>query len=336
MKTLLELGALALGGWWAWRNLRPRYDYRGKNVLVTGGSRGLGLVLSRALVRRGASVAICARDEEELQAAFRDLRGMGGRVVAVPADVTDRAQVRAFVEEARDRLGEPEVLVNNAGIIGVGPLETQTLDDFDRMMKTHFWASLYSILEVLPGMKARREGRIVNISSFGGKVGVPHLAPYAASKFALVGLSQALRAELANEGVVVTSVCPGLMRTGSHLNAEFKGQHDREYAWFAAGNALSGFSLSAESAAEAILEACARGDAEAVLSLPAQFGNVMQALMPNLVAEMSALADAWIMPGPGGTESRKGADSRGVLPAWVTANTDADAERNNELIAASK
>ncbi|MBY0227861.1 MAG: SDR family oxidoreductase [Gemmataceae bacterium] len=335
MRTLLELGALALGGWWAWRNLRPRYDFRGKNVLVTGGSRGLGLVLSRALAKRGASVAICARDEEELAAARRDL---GGNAVALRADVTDQAQVRRFVAEARAALGEVDVLVNNAGIIGVGPLETQTLDDFDRCLKTHFWASLYTILEVLPAMKARKAGRIVNISSFGGKVGVPHLAPYAASKFALVGLSQSLRAELAEDGITVTTVCPGLMRTGSHLNAEFKGQHDREYAWFAAGNALTGFSISAESAAESILDACARGDAEAVLSLPAQLAVAMQALMPNLVAELSALADQWMMPGPGGigTRSVKGADSRGVLPAWVTANTDADAERNNELVAAGK
>ncbi len=337
MNALLQMGALALGGWWAWRNLlMSRYDFRGKNVLVTGGSRGLGLVLSRQLVARGASVAICARDQEELRRAFDDIRARGGRVVAVPCDVTDQSSVRRMVAEARSRLGEIDVLVNNAGIIGVGPMEEMTLEDFERAMKTHFWGSLYAILEVLPAMRARKAGRIVNISSIGGKVAVPHLLPYSASKFALVGLSNGLRAELLKDGVVVTTVCPGLMRTGSHLNAEFKGQHDREYAWFALGNSLPGLSISAEDAAAAILDASSRGDAEAVLTLPAKLAVLMQTLMPDLTEGLLSVAEQVVMPGPGGIgkASAKGSESRGVLPGWVTTLTDDAAKRNNELAAA--
>lgn len=338
MRGILEWGAMALAGWWAYRNfLTSRYDFKKKNVLVTGGSRGLGLVLSRQLMRRGARVAICARDRQELDQAFDELSRLGGRVVAVPCDVTDRSSVKAFVAEAKRRLGEPDVLINNAGVIGVGPLETQTLDDFERMMKVHFWGSLYTVLEVLPSMRQRRQGRIVNISSVGGKVAVPHLLPYDASKFALVGLSQGLRAELAKDGIVVTTVCPGMMRTGSHLNAEFKGQHDKEYAWFALGNSLSMFSMNAESAAEAILDACARGDAEAVLSLPAQVAVAAQALFPNLIAELMTLAEQFVMPRAGGIgqQSAKGSQSRGVLPEFVTSNTDEAARQNNEMLAAS-
>src|SRR5204863_2590958 len=128
---------------------------------------------------------------------------------------------------------------------------------------------VHTTLDVMPDMRARREGRIVNISSIGGKVSVPHLLPYSASKFALVGLSEGLRAELAKDGIVVTTVCPGLMRTGSPRNAQFKGQHRAEYAWFTLSDSMPFFSQSAERAARQILSACRHGEAEVVLSLPA-------------------------------------------------------------------
>src|SRR5205823_4029010 len=134
-------------------------------------------------------------------------------------DVTHRREVTQFVRATRERFGRIDVLVNNAGTIEVGPMEVMTLDDYDRAMKTHFWGPLYMVLAVLPELRKRREGRIVNVSSIGGKISVPHLLPYCASKFALTGFSQGLRAELAKDGIVVTTVCPGLMRTGSPLNA---------------------------------------------------------------------------------------------------------------------
>src|SRR5437764_2101577 len=119
-------------------------------------------------------------------------------------------------------------------------------------------------------MRRRHSGRIINITSIGGKVSVPHLLPYGASKFALVGLSEGLRAELARDGVVVTTVCPGLMRTGSPRNAFFKGRHRAEYTWFTLGDSLPGVSMSAERAARKIIEACRNGTAEVVLSLLAK------------------------------------------------------------------
>jgi short-subunit dehydrogenase len=336
MNRTLMLAAAGVGAWWLYRALStPSYSFRGKNVLITGGSRGLGLVLARELIDRGASVAICARDEEELNLAFHDLKRHGGRVVAVPCDITVQEQVNSTVEVIESRLGSIDVLINNAGIIGVGPLETMTIDDFERTMRTHFWASLFTTLAVLPGMRQRKDGRIINVSSFGGKVAVPHMVPYVASKFALVGLSSALRAELAGTGVVVTTACPGLMRTGSHLNAEFKGQHDREYAWFALGAAMPLLSISAESAARGILDASARGQAEVVLTIPAKLAVLMQVLMPTLTADLAGLVDRWFLPGPGDgdTTSIPGRDSRGVLPNWVTTQTDRAAAHNNELAA---
>src|SRR5437868_10247139 len=171
---------------------------------------------------------------------------------------------------ARARFGRIDVLVNNAGTIEVGPMEVMTLDDYEKAMRTHFWGPLYMVLAVLPEMRARKEGRIVNVSSIGGKISVPHLLPYCASKFALTGFSEGLRAELAKDGIVVTTVCPGLMRTGSPLNAFFKGQHQAEYAWFSISDSLPISSISAQRAARQIVRACKNGDAEVILSVPAQ------------------------------------------------------------------
>ena len=246
--------------------------------------------------------------------------------------MTDQQRVKEFLAVARQRNGPVDVLVNNAGVIAVGPLDEQRLEDFEQSLRTHLWAALYTALDVIPEMSARRTGRIVNIASFGGKVAVPHLLAYSVGKFALVGLSDGLRVELARRGVTVTTVCPGLMRTGSHRQAAFKGRHEEEYRWFALGNALPGLSMSAESAARQILRGVALGDAEIVLGLPAQLAVLARAVAPGLVSALAAAADRFILPEPGGVGPRavKGADSRGRTPDLLTAHIDRASERNNE------
>src|ERR671933_1496025 len=275
------------------------FDLQGKTALITGGSRGLGLALAREFAAEGARVVITARDEAELDRARQDLEGRGAQVLAVPADITDRAQVDELVRAAVARFGSVDVLVNNAGIVQVGPMETMTLEDYEQAMAIHFWAPLYATLAVLPGMRERRAGRIVNISSIGGIVSVPHLLPYNASKFALTGLSEGLRAELAKDGILVTTVCPGLMRTGSPRNALFKGQHRAEYAWFALGDSIPGSSISAERAARQIVSACRHGDAEVILSLPAKAATWFHGLFPGLTSDLLGLVNRGL-PGPGG------------------------------------
>ena len=138
-----------------------------------------------------------------------------------------------------------------------------TLDDYEQAMAVHFWAPLICTELVLPDMRRRGEGRIVNIASIGGQIGTPHMIPYSASKFALNGLSQSLRAELTKDGVYVTTVCPGFMRTGSPRNAKFKGQHRAEYAWFSIVNSMPLISMNADRAARQIISACRYGRAKA-------------------------------------------------------------------------
>jgi NAD(P)-dependent dehydrogenase (short-subunit alcohol dehydrogenase family) len=335
-KETLALAAAGAGALLAARALyrrRLEYDLRGKTVLITGGSRGLGLVLAREFAGEGANVAVCARDPAELERARRDLEERGARAFAFPCDVTDRAQVRELVEVVTRHFGGVDVLVNNAGVIQVGPLEEMTLEDFEHAMAVHFWGPLYTTLCVLPQMRARRDGRIVNISSIGGKVGVPHLVPYSASKFALAGLSDGLRAELAKENIIVTTVCPGLMRTGSPRNATFKGRHRAEYAWFALSDALPVTSIRAERAARQVVAACKRGQAELVITTQAVVAVKFRALFPEATADLLALANR-LLPGPGGIGRRKakGKESESALaPSILTALSDRAAQRNNEI-----
>jgi len=327
------LVAGGLGGLWLVRKLREKaFDLRGKTVLVTGGSRGLGLVLARELLAHGARVAICARSQDELDRAFADLVERDRHVLAVPCDITDRNQVEEMVGVVLDRCGRIDVLINNAGTIGVGPVETMTVADFQRSLAVNFWGPLYAALAVLPAMRRQGAGRIVNITSIGGKISVPHLLPYSASKFAFVGLSQGLRAELAKDSIVVTTVCPGLMRTGSPRNANFKGQHEAEYAWFSISDSLPGLSMSAERAARQIIAACRRGDAEVVLSLPARAAVAFHELFPGLTADLMALVNR-LLPGPGGIgrAEAKGRDSQTPLTDWLTVPTEFAARRNNQL-----
>ena len=335
MNQSLLLAAAGAGGYFLYRALRPRYDFRGKHVVVTGGARGLGLVMARMLARKGARLSICSRTAEELHTAATELEEIGARVHAELCDVTDPTALRQFLRTSEGRLGPVDVLVNNAGLIGVGPVEEQTEADYERSLKTHFWATYHACEAVVPGMKARGGGRILTVSSFGGKFAVPHLLPYCTGKFAQLGYSTGLRAELARHNIVVTTASPGVIRTGSHLNAEFKGRHDEEYAWFAAGAGTPGFSVSAEAAAARILDACATGEGEVVVGLPAKLAVLTNAVAPDLLSGVSALVNRLALPDPGGvgTQRVKGHDSRGTLPAVVTALADRAATRNNETAA---
>ncbi len=335
-KGLLALAAAGAGAWLLSRKRRaqPDFDFRDKTVLISGGSRGLGLVMARQAAEQGARVAICARDQEELERAGADLAGHGGWPLALPCDISKPDEVRQLVGRVTDHFGRVDVLVNNAGIIQVGPLEEMTRADFEQALAINFWGAFNLVEAVLPQMRERREGRIVNISSIGGKVSVPHLLPYNVSKFALSGFSEGLRAELAKDGIVVTTAIPGLMRTGSPPHAFFKGKNEAEYAWFSISDSLPFITISAEQAAAQILEACRRGDPEVTLTWPAQLAVALNGLLPDLVANLLAVANR-LLPGPGGVGKalREGTESQSaVSPSVLTTLGDRAALRNNEAV----
>src|SRR5436190_55355 len=335
IRVLLPAGAVLLGAWVTARIIRTaRYTLRDKVAVITGGSRGLGLVLARDICAQGGSVALIARDREELARAKADLARRGGapNAFGVQCDLLDAAQIEAAVRQIIDRFGKIDILINNAGIIEVGPLEHMTREDFERSMAVHFWAPYALISEVIPEMRTWGGGRVVNISSIGGKIAVPHLAAYSASKFALTGFSDAIRAELALDKIYVTTVAPGMMRTGSHVNAKFKGRHDSEFAWFAASAGAPLISMTAERAARKILAACRRGQPSLTLTFAARTAILGNALFPNITGYMMKLING-LLPGAGKDEanqSRAGSQLRRLTPEWLTRLGDRASMQNNE------
>ncbi len=309
-----------------------RFPLKGKTVFVIGGSRGLGLLLAEEFARRGAHVAISARNRDALERAAIRLRKTGAKIFTIQCDVTIRDEVADAIEKIERSLGPIDVLVNNAGTISVGPMESMTVDDYRDSINTHFWGPYFTTMAVLPQMQKRRQGRIVNISSIGGKLSVPHLLPYSVGKFALTGFSEGLRSALLKDNIYVTTVCPGLMRTGSPRNALIKGDTEAEYAWFSISDSLPILSMSAGWAARRIVNACVRGDAELVLSLPAKLAVQFHGMFPGATADVLALANKLLPAANGNTEAKTGRQSfSDVSPSWVTALTERAAVTNNEL-----
>jgi NAD(P)-dependent dehydrogenase (short-subunit alcohol dehydrogenase family) len=286
MGRWLGAGLLAGGAALRWLSRVRGPSLTGEVALITGGSRGLGLALARELGSRGSRVVICARDAAELQRAEEDLRRRNIAVLALPCDVTDPDQVQQLITTVVDETGRLDMLVNNAGMIQVGPLDSLDRDDFVQAQDAMFYGVLNPVLAALPHLRDRGRGCIVNITSVGGKVAVPHLLPYCCAKFAAVGLSEGLRAELSGTGVTVTTVIPGLMRTGSYTNALVKGAKEKELAWFGVGASLPGLTVSAERAARRIVLAAARGEAEVVLGLPAKLLTFMHDLAPGFTLDL--------------------------------------------------
>ncbi|MFF1673966.1 SDR family NAD(P)-dependent oxidoreductase [Nocardiopsis flavescens] len=306
----------------------------GRVALVTGGSRGLGLRLAREFGERGASVVVCARDGEELERAAADLEGRGVRVRTVRCDVTEPGAPEQLVREAVAAFGHLDFVVNNAGIIRVAPYEVLEEEDFREAMETMFWAPL-RVARAALGPLAETGGSLVNITSIGGRLSVPHLLPYSCAKFAEVALSEGLGAEVARRGVRVTTVVPGLMRTGSQRAAVFAGNAEREYSWFALGAGLPLVSVDAGRAARRIVEAAARGRSHLVLTPLAVAVLAARGLCPSLVqGAMRVMAGALPRPSAQPREKRGAAADTGLVNGAVrraaVLNERAAADLNQE------
>lgn len=312
-------------------------DLDHKVTLITGGSRGLGLEMARLMVKEGARVAICARDKNELKHAKQDLDELaatygGNGVYIVVCDVTNHEQVKNMLKQIKKHFGPIEILINNAGVIQIAPAEEMEKLEYEEAMNLHFWAPFNLIEAVLPDMKKKKEGRIVNIASLAGKVSVPHLAPYTASKHALVGLSESLHAEMQQYNIYITTVCPGLMRTGSLRQMIHKGQHEKEHALahILASQPLT--SMDSKTAAESIVSACKRGETSLIMPLQAKLLTAANGLFPGLIADVMGLVNR-LLPGPGGIGKlrAKGYESvSNLIPSLLTAVTEKAAQRNNE------
>ncbi|MET9779596.1 SDR family NAD(P)-dependent oxidoreductase [Nocardiopsis alba] len=305
----------------------------GRVVLVTGGSRGLGLQLAREFGAGGASVVICARGREDLDRAVAELTGRGVEALGVVCDVTDPEAVDSLLDDAVDRFGRLDVVVNSAGIMRVGPQRTLPDDAFVQAMDVMFWGPFHLSRAVMERMRGRG-GTIVNITSIGAYLSVPHLLPYSAAKHAWAALSEGMAAESGGSGVRVVTVVPGLMRTGSHRGVVFSGNPEREYAWFALAAGAPLLSVSAERAARRIVAAAASGRGFLVISPIARIGLAVHGVAPGLTQAGMRLVGRLLPDAPEHVEERSGseaADSRiGRLVGVVAALNERAGRRMNQ------
>jgi short-subunit dehydrogenase len=287
----------------------------GETAIITGASRGLGLEIARELGRRKARLVICARDGAALNRAADDLRADGAEVTAVTCDITEEAAPQLLIDAATSAYGHVDILFNNAGVISVTPLWNATPSDFETAMSTMALAPARLTLAVLPLMRSQGHGRIVNVTSLGGKVSVPHLLPYAMAKFAAVAFSEGLRAELGASPITVTTAVPGLMRTGSHLQALFRGQREKEFTWFSLGAALPVVSMDASRAARRIVSAMCARKPEVILTPIAQVVARGAGVFPGVTVRALHVIGA-LLPQPADqpNEVRAGGELRPALP----------------------
>ncbi|HET9598925.1 MAG TPA: SDR family NAD(P)-dependent oxidoreductase [Anaeromyxobacteraceae bacterium] len=186
---------------------------RDKVALVTGGGRGIGRAIALALARRGAKVAVAARTASEVEAVAGELRALGVQALAVPGDLSRREEPAALAARVAGALGPVDLLVNNAGVDASGPV--QRIDDatWDRVLAVNLTAPFLLVRACLPGMLQRGFGRILNVASVAGKIGLKYGAAYSASKHALVGLTRSIAAECGRKGVTCNALAPSWTET---------------------------------------------------------------------------------------------------------------------------
>ncbi|WP_432161180.1 SDR family NAD(P)-dependent oxidoreductase [Streptomyces sp. NRRL F-5630] len=320
------------------RSPRPARPSRlaGLSAVVTGGSRGLGLLIGQELARQGCVVTLAARDGDELERAAALLRERTGATVRVAVcDVREQAAVRELLRATRARDGL-DVVIANAGVIQVAPVTAVGAEEFGDAMDVMFGGALHTALEALPHLRESR-GRLALLGSVGGLLGVPHLLPYSCAKAAVGVLAEGLRAETTADGVSVTAVHPGLMRTGSHRQAEFGGDTGAEFGWFSAAAGAPLLSMDAERAARRIVAAVARRRARLVLTPAAKAAQLAHGIAPGLTTRASAWG-ARLLPSAEGRGPLRQGHEAGVprhalarqLRAWGSALNDRAARRANQ------
>jgi short-subunit dehydrogenase len=265
-----------------------------KVVLITGGSKGLGFVLAKHLIKEKCKIALCARSLKELKVARDELRAIGGDPFISVCDVSNRKAVDNLISEVIKHFGQIDILVNDAGVIMVAPMESYPLHKYHEAMDIMFWGTVNTTLAVLPYMKNKKTGQVINITSVGGMVSIPHLLPYTASKFAAVGFSQGITAELRKDNIYVSTIVPGLMRTGSYVNAFFQENNKNEFKLFSMMSTAPILTISADKAARETIRAIKNRTVLKVLGLPAKVLIELNHFFPETTLKFLSLVSRFL------------------------------------------
>lgn len=191
-------------------------------VLITGASQGSGRATALLFARNGYDVALAARQPERLESVAHQIEALGQRAIAVPTDVGNAEQVERLVAKTLETFGQVDVLVNNAGICLSGAIEQTSLADWHQIMDTNFWGYVHTVQALLPHFVERKTGAIANVGSFGGKMPLPQMTAYCASKYAVTGFTESLRLELAPQGIHVCAIHPGVINSDFLERAQFR------------------------------------------------------------------------------------------------------------------
>jgi len=299
-----------------------RLELRGRVAIVTGGGRGLGLAISRELAARGCRLAICGRDAETIENAVSELRRRGADVFGMACDASEPDDVERFVTAVVRHYGGVDVLVNNAGQCFVAPAVELSAADVARAFQNIFWVHYYPTMAVLPHLRRQGFGRIANVTSFAGKVAIPHQASYTAAKYAATGWSETLSAELAQDGVLVSTIAPPPLRNGAPLHVRFKGEQEAEFRWFTRALTSKIVASSAERTARVVVDALVHGDSERSVSVLTWILTRAHGTFPRLTTRVLRATDRLLLPpaAPAGRENA-GRSTPPLLGAEVVARS---------------
>jgi NAD(P)-dependent dehydrogenase (short-subunit alcohol dehydrogenase family) len=259
----------------------------GRVVVITGAGSGIGRELALLCARRGARLAICDMNPAGLAQTVEDARAAGAEVFSQTVDVSDAEQMTSFAKEVADQFGAADVLINNAGIGVIGGMFETTLSDWDRLIGVNLMGVVHGNAAFVPAMVQRGSGHVVNVASAAGMLANPQLGAYSATKFAVFGMSEALRMELKPHGISVTAVCPGFINTAiTHSSPYRGGNEDARRAKTTAAYAKRGY--TAERAARHILRAVDRDKAVAPIAPEAHAIYLLSRVAPPVARWMSA------------------------------------------------
>jgi NAD(P)-dependent dehydrogenase (short-subunit alcohol dehydrogenase family) len=300
----LGLVALGSGALWMAARQRRRIELAGAVAVVTGGARGLGYAIAQELAAEGCKLALCGRDGDVVERAVEALRERGSEVVGCACDASDEAQVQEFFDQVLAYYGRVDLLINNAGQCFVGPATDLEAADVERALRHIFWVQFRPTMAVLPHMRRRGSGRIVSVTSIGGKLPTPHQAAYAAGKFAATGWAETLAIELRKEGIELSVVTPPPLQNGAPLHAHFNGQAEQEYLWFAHALSSPWTASPTRRAARAVVNAARYGDAERAVSFSSWLPSRLHGMAPNVMSRaLSRLDRALPPPSPPGQQT---------------------------------